>query len=77
VLWEWRSEPLSESELSALRAGTAALASNEPSGLNERLAALISAEERDALRARAEELLERGTFPEPSPDWPPLPWPLI
>ena len=77
VLWEWRSEPLNESELSALRACTAALASNEPGGLNERLAALISAEERDALRARTEELLERGTFPEPSPDWPPLPWPLI
>ena len=55
----------------------AALANNEPGGLNERLAALISAEERDALRARTEELLERGTFPEPSPDWPPLPWPLI
>ncbi|MCX5979727.1 MAG: SCO1664 family protein [Chloroflexi bacterium] len=77
VLWEWRSEPLNESELVALHAGTAALASNEPGGLNERLAALISAEERDALRARTEELLERGTFPEPSPDWPPLPWPLI
>ena len=77
VLWAWRSEPLNESELSALRTATAALASNEPSGLNERLAALISAEERDALRARTEELLERGTFPEPSPDWPPLPWPLI
>ena len=77
VLWEWRSEPLNESELGALRATTAALASNEPGGLNERLAALISAEERDALRTRAEELLERGTFPEPSPDWPPLPWPLI
>jgi uncharacterized repeat protein (TIGR03843 family) len=77
VLWEWRSEPLNESELSALRAGTTALGSNEPGGLNERLAALISTEEHDALRARAEELLGRGTFPEPSPDWPPLPWPLI
>ena len=77
VLWEWRSEPLNESELGALRVATAALASNEPGGLNERLASLISTEEHDALRARAEELLERGTFPEPSPDWPPLPWPLI
>ena len=77
MLWEWRSEPLNESELVALRAGAAALASNEAGALNERLAALISAEERDALRARTEELLERGTFPEPSPDWPPLPWPLI
>jgi len=45
--------------------------------LNERLAALISAEERGLLRARVAELLERGTFSEPSPDWPPLPWPLI
>ena len=77
VLWEWRSEPLNESELVALRAGAAALASNEAGALNERLAALISAEERGLLRARVAELLERGTFPEPSPDWPPLPWPLI
>ncbi len=77
VLWEWRGEPLNESERSALRAGVTALGSSEPGGLSERLAALISSEEHDALRARAEELLERGTFPEPSPDWPPLPWPLI
>ena len=77
VLWEWRSQALNESELSALRAGTSALDSNDPGGLNERLAALITAEERDLLRARVAELLEHGTFPEPSPDWPPLPWPLI
>lgn len=77
VLWEWRSQAFNESELSALRAGTSALDSNDSGGLNERLAALISAEERDVLRARVAELLERGTFPEPSPDWPPLPWPLI
>ena len=77
VLWDWRSEPINESERSALLLGQKALGATRPGGLNERLASLISAEEHDALVARIEELLERGTFPEPSPDWPPLPWPLI
>ena len=77
VLWDWRSAPINESERSALLLGQKALGTTRPGGLNERLASLISVEEHDALVARIEELLERGTFPEPSPDWPPLPWPLI
>jgi hypothetical protein len=42
-----------------------------------RLAELITPQEIDALRARVAALQKAGSFPEPSDDWPPLPWPLV
>ena len=38
---------------------------------------IIDGEEIDALEARLNDLATTGCFPEPSPDWPPLPWPLV
>ena len=77
VLWEWRSEPFDDRERTALETGAAALRPGRDNGLDRRLAELISEDERSALRARIATLIEHGVFPEPSPDWPPLPWPLI
>ena len=42
--------------------------------LTERLDKLISPAEIDALRTRVATLRGQGSFPEPSDDWPPLPW---
>jgi uncharacterized repeat protein (TIGR03843 family) len=41
------------------------------------LAALLPAEEQDALVGRAGALVEEGTFPAPRGDRPPYPWPLV
>jgi hypothetical protein len=39
------------------------------------LETLISPAEISALRFRIARLLENGVFPEPSSDWPAVPWP--
>ncbi len=73
VLWQWRGEVIPDVLLSDVEqwlgewdAGAQWLG---------QLMALLSAEEMAALRARADELLLTRTHPEPSPDWPPIPWP--
>lgn len=75
VLWAWRSKPFTEAERDVLARAVQLLAQGAP--LAERLAELITEEEIVALRARAQALESAGSFPEPSDDWPPLPWPLV
>lgn len=75
VLWHWRSEAFTEGERSVLERAASLL--DEKAPLTKRLAALITAKEVDALRARIRALIEAGIFPEPSNEWPPLPWPLV
>jgi len=75
VLWAWRSKPFTEAERDVLARAVQLLAQGAP--LAERLAELITEEEIGALRARAQALESAGSFPEPSDDWPPLPWPLV
>ena len=75
VLWAWRSEPFTEAELEILSRAERLLAAGSPPA--ERLAELITQGEIAALKARVAALRGRGTFPEPSDDWPPLPWPLV
>ncbi len=77
VLWNWRSEPLLADERAALQRGAAALNDASPGALPDRLATLINAEEIEAMRQRIKALLETGRLPEPSPEWPALPWPLL
>ena len=45
--------------------------------LSHRLADLLTTDEVDALRRRAESLLSTRTHPVPSPGWPAIPWPAM
>ena len=45
--------------------------------LRAQLSPILDGEEIDALESRLKVLAATGCFPEPSPDWPPLPWPLV
>ncbi|RKN38200.1 SCO1664 family protein [Streptomyces hoynatensis] len=75
LLWGWAGEPLPARVLSALRLLDAELAEGRP--LADRLRELITAQECAALRARTAGLLRSGRFPEPSGEWPAIPWPLV
>ena len=77
VLWNWRSDPLLPSERSVLALGAALLDARGPDALAARLHTLISAEEVVALRERIDALIAADCLPEPSPEWPALPWPLV
>jgi hypothetical protein len=78
VLWHWVGEPFSDDELDALRRVRAGLGSTEePGHLAMALRELLFIDEVDATRSRVDELLATGAFPEPSPDWPAIPWPPV
>ncbi|MGW1610318.1 SCO1664 family protein [Streptomyces sp. NPDC002285] len=75
LLWGWAGEPLTGEAvevLGSLRKGL------EAGGeLAVRLAGLITAAEVEATRARVEALLTSGKHPEPSGEWPAIPWPPV
>jgi hypothetical protein len=73
VLWGWRGGLLLPDELDGLRRIRAALDGDLGSDLRE----LLSRGEVLATVRRIDDLLERGTFPLPSPTWPAIPWPPI
>jgi uncharacterized repeat protein (TIGR03843 family) len=73
LLWGWAGDPLPEEARTALTTLGAALADGAP--LAGRLAALITAGELAATRARVRELLRTGVHPAPSQEWPSIPWP--
>ena len=67
VLWNLAGTDLLESELDILkRAQSVALAVTQ---------GLITAAEQVALMSRISKLLEIGRYPEPSAEWPAVPWP--
>jgi hypothetical protein len=71
VLWSWAGDPLSDDavdELSEFRA----LLEGE---LDDALTALLTRREVAAVRRRVDRLLAGGQYPEPSGDWPAIPWP--
>ena len=67
VIWQFAGQQFSASELQVLRSARE-LAQRSTEGL-------ISPAEVSALKSRIEDLLATGTFPEPSEDWPAVPWP--
>ncbi len=72
LLWQWRGQPLTgevESVLAGLRGEL------DGGELREELEMLLTATETRATLARVERLLDAGTHPQPSGDWPALPWP--
>ena len=75
LLWGWAGEPLTGEAVDVLKSLKETLG---PSGaLTRRLAVLITAAELDATRARVEALLDSGKHPEPSGEWPAIPWPPV
>ncbi len=75
LLWGWAGEPLTGEAVDVLTGLRAALGAD--GALTARLAELITAAELDATRARVDALLAAGTHPEPSGDWPAIPWPPV
>ncbi|WP_255952820.1 SCO1664 family protein [Streptomyces odontomachi] len=75
LLWGWAGEPLPEAARTALTALDADLADGTP--LAGRLAELITPAELAATRVRVRALLESGAHPEPSGEWPAIPWPPV
>ncbi|MFD9908072.1 SCO1664 family protein [Streptomyces sp. NPDC059063] len=75
LLWGWAGEKLTEEAVAALTALRDALAEEEP--LSVRLGELLTPEEVAGTRARVAALLAAGRHPEPSGDWPAIPWPPV
>ncbi|MGW2391725.1 SCO1664 family protein [Streptomyces lydicamycinicus] len=75
LLWGWAGEPLTDEALEVLRGLERALEAGRP--LAARLAELITDAETEALRTRVAGLLHSGRHPEPSGEWPAIPWPPV
>ncbi|MEU4875447.1 SCO1664 family protein [Streptomyces sp. NPDC021608] len=75
LLWGWAGQPLTAEAVEVLRGLRSAL--EDGGRLAATLSGLITAAELDATRARTEALLESGTHPEPSGEWPAIPWPPV
>ncbi|MFE9308641.1 SCO1664 family protein [Streptomyces sp. NPDC088353] len=75
LLWGWAGEPLPPEVLAVLKALEDTLRDGAP--LATRLTALITPAELDATRARVTALLTSGALPEPSGEWPAIPWPPV
>ena len=74
VIWDFAGRPLTEPTRARLELVIAEL--TDESDLGARLTELLSPEEMEATRARADELLGAGVFPEPASRHH-LPWPLV
>jgi uncharacterized repeat protein (TIGR03843 family) len=75
LLWGWAGEPLPPEATEALTALATALEDGSP--LVTRLAELLTAAEIEALRGRVARLRKSGRHPEPSGEWPAIPWPPV
>ncbi|KJK35978.1 phosphatidylinositol kinase [Streptomyces variegatus] len=75
LLWGWAGEPLTQEAADVLEGLRKDLA--EGGTLTARLEPLITGAEIDATRARVGALLASGTHPEPSGEWPAIPWPPV
>ncbi len=69
VIWEFAGDDLPEKALAAL--------AKTSDGLPESLRSLLARDEIEAIRRRAERLLEKGTLPGLPSDGPRYPWPLV
>ncbi|MFI5619954.1 SCO1664 family protein [Streptomyces sp. NPDC051567] len=75
LLWGWAGEPLTDEAREVLAALDARLTAGTP--LATRLAELITAAELAAVRDRVTRLLRSGRHPQPSGQWPAIPWPPV
>ncbi|MFD3943981.1 SCO1664 family protein [Streptomyces sp. NPDC058579] len=75
LLWGWAGEELPAEAAAVLERLDGSLAPGTP--LATRLAELLTAAEVDALRRRVSALRTTGRHPEPSGQWPAIPWPPV
>lgn len=75
LLWGWAGEELTAEAAGMLPGLCAALAGGGP--LAARLSGLITGAEIEALRQRAEAVRSSGRHPQPSGEWPSIPWPPV
>lgn len=75
LLWGWAGEPLTPEAVDVLTGLKGAL--GEGGALAVRLAELVTGDEVEATRLRVDALLESGKHPEPSGEWPAIPWPPV
>lgn len=68
VLWQWRGNPYTTEELSLFNE---AISYAKSGAFHE----LLTNDEIQALIQRCEEQIKVATFPQPSEDWPAVPWP--
>jgi hypothetical protein len=71
LLWQWRGSPLTDEAVEVLSGLRAEL----EGALGEQLASLLTVTEVAATIGRVDRLLTERRHPEPSPDWPAIPWP--
>ena len=71
LLWVWAGQPLTDEALDVLGSLRAQL----EGPLAERLSELLTTREVRRTLRRVDGLLRAGTHPEPSEDWPAIPWP--
>ena len=71
LLWQWRGRRLPEEAVEVLSSLRAEL----EGGLGGALHELLTVTEVEATKDRVDRLLTRRRYPEPSPDWPAIPWP--
>jgi uncharacterized repeat protein (TIGR03843 family) len=71
VLWAWMGRKLRSAELDVLRR----LRRDLDGSLGAALGRLLAPDEVAATAGRIDDLLARGRFPRPLPDWPAVPWP--
>jgi uncharacterized repeat protein (TIGR03843 family) len=71
LLWQWRGEPLTEEATTVLDTVRVALGGS----LGDHLRGLLTRSEVRATVARVDRLLATGVHPQPSADWPAIPWP--
>ena len=74
VLWQWRGKRLSREALNVLALLDRELESGR---LGRRLRELLTLGEVEAVWTRVRRLLDTGVHPNPSEDWPAIPWPPI
>jgi uncharacterized repeat protein (TIGR03843 family) len=73
VLWQWAGKPLPDDAMETLRTLRRELDGDLGAGLGE----LLTTRELRRTRGRVDRLLARGRHPEPSDEWPAIPWPPI
>jgi hypothetical protein len=75
VIWDWAGDPLPDDIVADLRNLRQTLSAGGT--LTEAIGRLLSAAEIRAFHRRLDNLIEMGTFPQPHPDLPNIPWPLV
>jgi hypothetical protein len=71
ILWGWRGRRLTRAEIAVLER----LEDQLEHDLGDELRALLATDEVEAMARRLRRLVSKGSFPQPDPDRPAIPWP--